>query len=264
MEELDEEKYFSNILEYDTLIKDNYNRQYLNTYKKIINTIKHISYFINEIKLFPATNILHYPHHYGGGKIYFRNVNVYTNYNFYFIITWIFTYGQYDTITWKDYEITFCFYDTFEKYTLNFNFDINGNIINMLSNGIIKNLEQIQNDLLTNYKFIKTTHPKLLLMYGCVMNLDESEEFYKKINSEYNLVSHIKQENKKTFELLELNYQTKLKYINDECIKYKEISERYIEELTNSQIIIDNQIMELEKYKKINDSLKRRINELLN
>lgn len=184
MEELDEEKYFFNILESDTLIKYNYNRQCLDVHKKIMNTTKHVGYFINELKLFPSTNILHYQHHYGGSKIYFRYVNVYTNYNFYFIITWISTYGQYDTITWKDYEITFCFNDTFEKYALNFNFDINGNIINMLSNGIIKNLEQIQNDSLTNYKFIKMTHPKLLLMYGYVLNLDESEEFYKKIKFE--------------------------------------------------------------------------------
>ena len=264
--DLDQKKYFLNILKSNKHI-DNYSKNnQLTTYNKIIDIIKNLMYgVVNDIKLFPSLNIFQEFKHYCGGAMYIEKGHIYTNYNIYFEINWLFTRTQHYIITEKDFEIIIYSYDKKNYYVINFELDnLTLNIINMKNNNEIKSLEKIKNELQKNFNIIKMIHPKLLFTYASVMEINESEEFYKILNEKYNLVENIKNINEENKKLMKEKYESELKLINNENKINKEKKERYLEELTISQIIIEKNLMEIEKLKKMNEILKKKYNDLIN
>ena len=268
MYDLDEKKYFLNILKSNKHI-DNYNKNnQLTTYNKIIDIIKNLMYgVVNDIKLFPSLNIFQEFKHRGSlnGAMYIEKSHIYTNYNLYFEINWLFTRTQHYMITEKDFEIKLCFYDTKNQYIINFEVDNwTLNITNMKNNNEIKSLDRIKNELKKNFNIIKMIHPKLLFTYASVMEINESEKFYKILNEKYDLVENIKNANDEKVKLMKEKYESELKLINNENKINKEKKEKYLEELTNSQIMIEKNLMEIEKLKKMNEILIKKYNDLTN
>jgi hypothetical protein len=268
MYDLDEKKYFLNILKSNKHI-DNYNKnRQSTTYNRIIDIIKNLmSGVVNDIKLFPSLNIFQELLHFSDthGAMYIEKGHIYTNYNLYLEIKWLFTKTQHYIITEKDFEIKLCFYDTKKEYIINFEMDNwTLNITNMKNNNEIKSSEKIKKELHEKFNIIKMIHPKLLFTYASVMEINESEEFYKILNEKYNLVENIKNTNEENVKLMKEKYESELKLINNENKINKEKKEKYLEELTNSQIMIEKNLMEIEKLKKMNEILIKKYNDLTN
>lgn len=249
MDELDDKKYFENVLKYHKYIDR------LDSYNTIIKIIQSVfTDIISNIKLFPELSILNQNQYKPGTN--FLNGNIYTNYNFYYNIRWCCSREQYYNITDEDRRITICFFDNKnQNFTIYCNcsqFNYNGNIEGIL-NGINR-------DHLKNFNFIKMIHPKVLFMYSSMMDLDECEIIYKKLNTNYNLTNHTKQE----YDKLTEKYESQLRFIKNENNEKEELINHYVDELTNSQIIIKKNIMEIKKYEKVNNSLIKKIIDLTN
>jgi hypothetical protein len=264
--ELDENKYFNNILKFNKKFEMVYESYTKPTYDTISTFIKKLlCNFLNDIKLFPSLHFFEdrlLTTFSPTSSATHTNAYIYTNYNFYFEIKWLASRAQYYTLTDDDYKIIFRFYDTSTHYIINciINYN-NGNIIDYIkNNNEIKCTSTVEKELLKTFTFVKMIHPKLLFMYACVMNFNECEDFYKILNKDYNLIEDIKKENNENIKSIIEKYESKLKFIENENNKNKEKNERYIEELTSSQINIEQYIFEIEKLKQINKTLIRRFN----
>ena len=268
---LDENKYFNNILKSNKNFEMLYKSYIKPTYDTISTFIKKLlCNFLNDIKLFPSLHFFEdrlLSTYYPTSSACHTNAYIYTNYNFYFEIKWLACRVQYYTLTDDDYKIIFCFYDTPKQYIINciINYN-NGNIIDYIkNNNEIKCTSTVEKELLETFTFVKMIHPKLLFIYASVMNFNECEDFYKILNKDYNLIENIKienikKENNENIKSIIEKYESKLKFIENENNKNKEKNERYIEELTTSQIINEEYLFEIEKLKQINKTLIRRFN----
>ena len=237
LDELDEKLYFNHLTKNHSRVD-----MILHQFQSIKSVIKEIS---DNIKIFPTIKFFENTEYISG--IYHKTFTILTNYNFYIEVRWLVQVSQYYSRTHNDYILNIHFYDTKSEYSIRCT-PQNINIFIPISEDVQK-INEIKK------LCVKDIHPKLLFTYMSIMDFDICKSYYSKINNDYNLVEHIKQENEKQKVIINHNYNKQISDLENEKTKLIKENEYYIEEITSNAILVEKQRLEITKLQNMNNLL---------